>query len=299
MGKVKVLRALSRMKQHLDRAGITTLPPLRCAISYLKQHWFAEFYKGEELPVSMDGFVLTIPRRFATHFVFRDYEPLTTRTFLNALKPGMTVVDVGAHVGYFTLLAAKLVGPTGKVHAVEPSRDNLKVLTMNVNSNGFHNVQIHPFAAGSDSRSRMFRLTESSDSHGFYPHPNTLTIRTVDIEQRPVDEIVSGHVHAIKIDVEGAEIEVLGGMSEILRRNDTLLLWVEWFPEGMRSAGRNPEQLPEIVRLQGFTDISVIDEKADRILSLNEAYSLVRSASLPKDWYANIYAKRYPAITSN
>lgn len=292
MAKIKILRAFSRMEQPLDRLGVTAMPPVARAISYARLRWFAEIYAGERVSLRLDGLALTVPRAFTTHFVFRDYEPLTKRTFLQGIKPGMTVVDVGAHIGYFTLLAARLVGPEGRVHAVEPGPDSLDILSINVSSNKFQNVQIHPVAAGSYSRRREFRLTKSSDSCGFYPHPNSATIQTVDVDQRTVDEIVGGQVDAIKIDVEGAELEVLEGMAEILRRNAPLLLWAEWFPAGMLAAGRDPEQLPEALRLHGFTNMSVIDERARTILSVGEACSLLRSGNLPRDWYANIYAKR-------
>ena len=112
------------------------------------------------------------------------------------------------------------------------------------------------------------------------------------MEQRPLDELIGGRVDAIKIDVEGAEIEVLEGMAEILRRNRALLVWAEWFPAGMRSAGRDPSELPQFLQACGFDEISVIDEGAKRIRTVSEANALICSGKLPREWYANIWAKR-------
>jgi predicted methyltransferase len=60
------------------------------------------------------------------------YEPAITRLFQETLQPGMVVIDIGAHVGYYTLLAAKLVGPTGKIYAFEPEPGNNEALNKNI-----------------------------------------------------------------------------------------------------------------------------------------------------------------------
>jgi FkbM family methyltransferase len=211
---------------------------------------------------------------------------------MDSIKAGMTVIDVGAHIGYFALLAAKLVGDEGCVCAVEPSIENLEFLRTNISNNGFCNIAVHPYAAGRDNRTRAFQLTGSSDSHGFYAHPNTATVKTVNVEQRQLDAIVNGRVDAIKIDVEGAELEVLEGMSGILNRNKNLILWAEWFPAGMRSAGREPTELPEALQRLGFTDISVIDEKARMVRTVADTNALLSAGTLSTDWYANIWARR-------
>ena len=72
------------------------------------------------------------------------YEPETTRLFKETVKPGMVVVDIGAHVGYYTLLAAKQVGPDGKVYAFEPEPGNHALLLKNIGMNGYDNVVATP-----------------------------------------------------------------------------------------------------------------------------------------------------------
>jgi precorrin-6B methylase 2 len=70
----------------------------------------------------------------------RAYEPMTTLAFHTLVQPGDRVVDVGAHVGYFTLLAARLCGPNGRVFAFEPHPDNFRLLERNIRENGAENV---------------------------------------------------------------------------------------------------------------------------------------------------------------
>jgi FkbM family methyltransferase len=294
MEKVKVLRGLSKIKQVADHSQITKLPFIQNGMSYVKRRWFGEFYDdmSQGVPMELEGIKLLVPKQFVTHYAFHEYEPITRKTFMDGLKPGMVVVDVGAHIGSFTMLAAKLVGESGTVHAVEPSERNREFLDANVQLNSYKNVRVHPYAAGKVRAQRLFHLTGSSDSHGFYPHPNTGTLQTIEITQVPLDELIQGRVDAVKIDVEGAEIEVLEGMKEILLRNQELQLWAEWFPAGMRNAGYAPLDLPRKLLDLGFKEILVLDDQAKQIRTLQEVEGTISAGSLPTSWYANLCAKR-------
>src|ERR1700733_9170394 len=108
MEKVKLLRALSRIKQVADSSSLTSVPFVRDGISYVKGKWFREFYddKAESVVIDFEGTRIRVPRQFVNHYAFHEYEPITRRTFTETLKPGMVVVDVGAHIGSFALLAA-------------------------------------------------------------------------------------------------------------------------------------------------------------------------------------------------
>src|SRR6185295_2679537 len=142
--------------------------------------------------------------RFIPHYLQHEYEPITRKTFSESLTPGMVVFDVGAHIGYYALLAAQLVGPGGRVHAVEPSVRTVGFLDASIRLNQFENIEVHCCAAGKVRALREFHITGSSDSNGFYDHPNTGTLRKVEVQQIPLDELVAdGRVDAVKIDVEG------------------------------------------------------------------------------------------------
>lgn len=247
---------------------------------------------AEYTAVSIGGIKLRLPVRFVPHYVLHEYESVTRDMFVRTLRPGMKVVDIGAHIGVFTALAGKCVGPDGQVWSVEPAQDNLYYLRHNVMANGLHNVVIHPYAAGSDSRMRSFQMTGSSDSHGFYAHPLIRTIEIVEVEQRPVDDLVDGIADVVKLDVEGAEIEVLKGMSGILRQNPRLVLCVEWNPACMAKAGQDPMELLTYLGSQGFDSIVVLDDLGGRARELDEVVPLVRSGRLPDSWYVNLWARR-------
>ncbi len=90
------------------------------------------------------------------------YEPVQTKLFLDVLKPGMTVFDIGANIGYYSVLASKSVGPQGKVYAFEPDPANLKLLEKNLALNNCHNVKLLPYAAGEKNSTATLYLDEAN-----------------------------------------------------------------------------------------------------------------------------------------
>jgi FkbM family methyltransferase len=292
--KIKILRRLITVKQAADESYVTRLAVVRNGISYIKGKWFSEFYDNcsRSITTEIAGIKIALPRKFVSHYVYRDYEPITRAAFIGAVKPGMVVIDVGAHIGFYAMLAAKLLGELGTVHAVEPAEENLEFLRKNIDLNGFDHVEIHPVAAGKIRDCRVFHITGSSDSHGFYAHPNTGTLKTIAVTQLPLDQLVKGKVDLIKIDVEGAEMEVLDGMHEILYQNKRLQLSVEWFPAAMINAGYAPLDLPNRLLDLGFGPVSVLDDCAMKIRSVDEVTNLLSLGLLPKGWYGNLWAER-------
>ena len=294
MIKLKFWLALGKLKDALERCGVAKLPVMDKISRYVKQKWFREFdeHSLEGICVKLNGLKVYMPPRFTSHYFVLEYEPVTQGVFLGSVRAGDVVVDVGAHIGHYSLLAAKVVGESGKVYAVEPCQETVRLLEKSIHANGMKNLVVHCCAAGNSQCLREFNITGSSDSHGFYHHPNTETLNTVQVKQEKIDSIVGGRVNVVKIDVEGAEIEVLEGMEDILMRNHDITLFVEWFPAGMKSAGRDPSELPERLRRLNFMDIRVIDDTARSIRPVDEVIPMIREGSFPPTWYANLWARR-------
>ena len=144
------------------------------------------------------------------------YEREQTEFFRNELRPGGTVVDIGAHVGYYTLLSAELVGPTGKVVAFEPNPRNFAFLRRHVTINRCHNVDVEQLAVADRSGAEGFQAGAGSGT-GRLVEAGGLSVRTV-----TVDEFCGARAlrpTAMKIDVEGAELRVLRGAKAILERD--------------------------------------------------------------------------------
>lgn len=260
----------------------------------LRRRWFwlRRDRNATEVAVKVSGFKMRLPPRFVEPFVFDRYEPVTDAHLADALRPGMVVLDIGAHVGYYTLVAAQAVGPSGKVHAFEPCAETLSLLRANVRANGFANVEIHPFAAGSGDSKRTLHVTGSSDSHGLFPHPLTETVRMTEVRTVRVAQVVPGPVDLVKIDVEGAEFEVLDGMRDLVSGEDPSVLIVEWNPACLRNAGQDPLELPRCLEELGFTEISVLDDRRRRVRSVEDTREEIAGRPPPPWWYVNLWATR-------
>jgi len=286
------VRAAAFTEKILHKLGLKRLTALENLAESAKARCLARhsFAFQPLMEIEMNGVRLTLPSYFVPHYLDRKFEPLTTRKVRRYLKRGMVVIDVGAQVGYYTLLAAQCVGPQGRILAVEPAEENLKLLRGNVARARAAQVVIFPFAAGEREVVRKLNITDSSDSHGFYRHPFAPTLRTELVQQLPLDALVDGRVDFVKIDVEGAEIEVLRGMSRITGENRHLKFVVEWNPACLEQAGYDPATLIDILEGQGLR-LTVLDEHAGRAKSVAEIAPLVRSGSLPRWWFANLWAE--------
>jgi FkbM family methyltransferase len=200
------------------------------------------------------------------------WEETETRLFCALVKEGMTVVDIGANVGYYTLLAARLVGPWGKVYAFEPSPENFALLSQNVEANGYKNVVLSPKAVSDRSGSAALHIDRaSSGGHslgGFRGGADSVDVETVSLDDYFVGERQT--VDLLKMDAEGAEMSILVGMRRLLTQNPDLTLLTEFFPRAIRGCGYSPEEYVRQLSGCGFR-IFPIDEDRDRVESLDPA----------------------------
>jgi FkbM family methyltransferase len=171
------------------------------------------------------------------------------------VSAGSVVVDVGAHVGYNALYAAARVGRGGRVYAVEPAPDNVEVLLRNIGSNHVSNVAVIGCAAGGTHGTRDLYLRGAASAvNSLFPSSIYAQVTgAVPVTVAPVDDLVAEtNVRLVKIDVEGAELDALAGMSRIISTPGIRLI-VEWHPALQQAAGHSPEALPEFLLARGFT----------------------------------------------
>jgi len=137
-------------------------------------------------------------------------EPEVVHLMLRAVREGDIVIDGGANLGYFTLLLSRLVGPTGKVIAVEPSPPNLNKLHRNLRINNAANVEVVPKALWSESGKTMdFHLTDYGGYDSFTKTAET--VETIQVETVTLADLMPKDlpVRLIKLDLEGAECDAL------------------------------------------------------------------------------------------
>lgn len=190
-----------------------------------------------------------------------DYEPETCSIIGQIVKPGMTVVDVGAHIGYYSLLSAKLVGSQGKVFAFEPDPMYYSLLEKNIEANKFDAI-IEPFrvAVGDKQRQATLFLGKSTGT-SLFKIPD-ITGQTTITDVISLDEFFSNRgwpsVDVIKIDIEGAERIALEGMHSLSRKNQGLKLIIEVNPPFLDIANTSPDDLITALGELGFTRIRIL-----------------------------------------
>lgn len=149
----------------------------------------------------------------------RAYEPEIEKIFRNTIKAGMTVVDIGANIGFFTMLSASLVGPRGRVVAVEPNPVNVKLVEASRRANGFENVEIHAVAANEAPGILVLNTSFSNGSvHELGDNMNGLLRSDVVYGVQLDRALTLDRLDFLKIDVEGAEYKALRGFRETLAR---------------------------------------------------------------------------------
>jgi FkbM family methyltransferase len=202
-----------------------------------------------------------------------EWEPGETALFGERLKPGMTVLDIGAHVGYYSCLAGRLVGPRGLVIAFEPSPRNYELLLANVWHNGLTNVVCYPWAV--TERSSFIPLYLSADNTGDHRLSEVAGREAVAVRGVALDDLVAlkPPVDVVKIDVQGAEESVFRGAKRLLAESPRALITAEFDPGELAAAGRDPRSLLSFYRALGYTiqtqhpeERGVLDLSDDEIL---------------------------------
>src|SRR5260221_5026119 len=162
-----------------------------------------------------------------------DFETSELRFVESYLKAGMTVLDIEAHHGLYSLLASKRVGKSGRVRSFEPSPRERKFLKQNLGINRCRNVQVESFALGSCAgRAELFLVEGIEDGcNSLRPPAAEVTTTKLPIEVRSLDEYLEQRsiekVDFIKLDVEGAEIEVLRGATRLLQADKRPVILAE------------------------------------------------------------------------
>ena len=203
----------------------------------------------------------------------KEYEPHLLAFYSQRLKPGMVVIDIGANVGLYSMLAAKKVGKRGKVFSFDPNSENCRLILLGIHKNEFKNVSVFPFALGNRTGHVLFSTHIGSngglisDSYDSLLNPSCVIKPIVRL-----DDIVTEKVDLIKIDVEGAEglvVEGAKGLIEKYRPIVTSEFSLEMLSRVSNISGKD--------YLQGFKDMNyslfIIDKNTyclDEILDIDK-----------------------------
>jgi len=184
-----------------------------------------------------------------------------------SIQPGSVAVDGGAHIGYLTLELARAVGERGHVWAFEPDPGVASALAANIARNDLASrVSVLPKALGSSRTTAVLHLSGGGETNslvGPATSRGSVPVEVVALD----DELPDIRPDLVKLDVEGWEVEALGGMRRTLdRAGDTLTIVVECNPEALARAGSSAEELLSLIRGAGF-EPSIVDEEERRLVA--------------------------------
>ena len=253
--------ALERISKGFVVIGVGKIPGVKRAYGLLNELiwlWPSKSIieiQGSKMYVNVHDKNLSMRRTFRAYALARVHEESTTELFKKVVKEGDVVVDLGANLGYFTLLAAKLVGRRGKVYAFEPEPTNYNYLLKNIELNGYDNVLAIPKAASDKSgKVKLYICPYDSGHHTINQYGGIKAYKPdfagdrkdfVEIETVTLDEFFKGTkqpISVIKMDVEGAEMLALSGMDRVVKESENLKMFVEFFPLLIKEMGGSPEE---------------------------------------------------------
>jgi FkbM family methyltransferase len=210
----------------------------------------------------------------------RVWEKYKTELFKKIITKGMVVVDVGAGIGYYSLIAAKLVGRNGIVYAFEPEPNSYELLCKNIEVNGYTNViPIQKAVSDKKGKAKLYFEKErivnpsfckenvlAASKHKVLEKGRFVEIDTIKLDEFFEKTVRNNKVDVIKVDTEGAEGLVVDGGEEILKSNN-LKMFIEFWPDGLAKLGTDPLRMVHKLKEYGFKAklINETDQSADQI----------------------------------
>jgi FkbM family methyltransferase len=221
------------------------------------------------------------------------YEPIETAVMLRHLRPGMTVIDVGANIGHYAMVAAGAVGPTGRVVAFEPDAENHAALAANLALNGLGNATPERLALGARAgETTLYRDQANRGGHSLAAANVQAPAGAASVEVTTLDTYMAEHmpdrrVGFMKIDVQGAEADVLAGANAVLARDHPDVL-VEFWPRGIGAMGAEPMALVERMLGLGYGMAVIERDHPGHVRALDGAEALARIDLAHPQAYANL-----------
>ena len=226
------------------------------------------------LKVKIDGLDLygcLRHRSFLEHVASGTYEPYFRELFELSLRPGMIVVDGGAHIGLYSLLAQKTIGENIKILAFEPDPFNFFALKYNIEKNRCQNVLALPKALSNTVGIMTFWSSSGTIGSSLIMRKEIGKTKPISVPVTTLDEELPQPVSSIlvKLDIEGHEPLALKGMERTLKRADVAVCMVEVNPHALKEAQLEPKDIIQLLQCLDFK-IYVIDESNRKLLPLSE-----------------------------
>jgi FkbM family methyltransferase len=278
-----IYRIYQLVVKEVGATKITRVPGIRKVLRALDMNLVRPSIcpSGDDLVVTVQGHKMHIghPERALgfPDLLLDSYERGTTYLFNKLVRSGMVVLDVGACVGYYTLIAARLVGVSGRVYAFEPDPTNYELLLKNISLNKYENIiAVQKAVSNETGQANLYLSNKNIGAHSMYFNDrvssHTVTVPTITIDDF-WQSLNCPTAHLIKMDIEGAEIMALEGMKRLCQQ-ESLKLIIEANSITLSEAGASPDELLSKLEAFGFR-VSVISPTGLELLPLS---SLLKKA---------------------
>jgi len=229
------------------------------------------------------------------------YEPYLTELMLAKIKKGDVILDIGANIGYYTVLFADKVGKSGKIIAIEPDPINFQILQKNIKENKLFNVVAVQAAVGKENKKmKIFESEENFGDHRMYetlrPAGTSLdreVRKSVDVFCRRLDDLLKEleykKIDFIKMDVQGFESLVIEGGKETIEKNKPTIFF-EYWPWGAKNAGSEIKEMTDFLR-KIYKKIFWVDEYIQIHFPASQKFLDKKYSDKNEDDYGNLWVK--------
>jgi FkbM family methyltransferase len=182
------------------------------------------------------------------------YEPEEKAWYERTVRPGDFVVEVGANLGYFSLVFGRAVGPKGRVVSYEPDPDVGQILRRNAAVNGYSNLEVRPVAVADQTGTMTFyRDPKTTGDNRLFSHGHdrdSFSVPVVTLDENLAE--FSERIDLVKMDIQGAEPLALDGMERLLQERPPRRMLIEFWPHGIAGMGRDPARMIDVLRAAGY-----------------------------------------------
>ena len=270
--KKEIINTYERIVKLFARLGFRKIPGMRKAnILFHKLFIMPFFNKHKKDKVMIGKHTIFLDKKDSLGLSFQKFEATETNLIKKLIKKDDVVLDIGANIGYYTLILADLVGKNGQVYAFEPDPENFKLLKKNIEFNGYRNVKLFNNAVGSKKgKIKLYISEDNMGNHKIFQDDSKRNY--VEVDMITLDSILSKKkIDFMKLDVEGSEPGVIAGGEKTLRNSSNLKFITELYPLFIEQFGEDYKEYLRNIENMGFSLYLIEDnQQTTRKISINE-----------------------------
>lgn len=225
------------------------------------------------------------------NFYLGEYEKNTVDHMNKLIKKNMNVINIGANIGYMTLIIARLVGEHGKVFAFEPHPKSVEFLNTNISENGYHNVEVIQKAVSNKTGDTTLFNNISSAWHSLGTKTGPGNWKRIPVQTITIDDFLKDKntkIDFIVIDAEGSEKHIIDGMEKTLEQNPKIEIITEYNPVTLEFVDSSGTEFLDAIERMGFS-IYLINDKNNKVELTTKDRILTE---FPRNAFTNLYLTR-------